>query len=276
MLHGVMGDPSPSFSTSLVSGGTAGLAAHIALFPLDTIKTRLQSKHSFQAAGGFRNIYSGIGLVALASAPQHALFFCTYETIKKVAKKERRGEDSAAIHFVAASLAEIVGCLVKVPVEVVKQRRQAGISTSNSQIVRQTLKKEGVRGLYRGSLPTMAREIPFSMVQLPLWEWLKLQWARHTGEAPGPGEAALCGAVAGGVAAAVTTPLDVAKTRIMLARPGSREAAAGIISVLRRIAAEAGTRGLFAGVLPRIAMISLGGAIFFGVYEECREVMENL
>ena len=156
MLHGVMGDPSPSFSTSLVSGGTAGLAAHIALFPLDTIKTRLQSKHSFQAAGGFRNIYSGIGLVALASAPQHALFFCTYETIKKVAKKERRGEDSAAIHFVAASLAEIVGCLVKVPVEVVKQRRQAGISTSNSLIVRQTLKKEGVRGLYRGSLPTMA------------------------------------------------------------------------------------------------------------------------
>ena len=169
-----------------------------------------------------------------------------------------------------------MGCLVKVPVEVVKQRRQAGISTSNRHIVRETLKNEGVRGFYRGSLPTVAREIPFSMVQLPLWEWLKLQWAHHRGVAPGPGEAALCGAAAGGVAAAVTTPLDVAKTRIMLARPGSREAAVGIISVLRMIAAEAGTRGLFAGLLPRIAMISLGGAIFFGVYEECREVMENM
>ena len=212
----------------------------------------------------------------MASAPQHALFFCTYETIKKVAKKERRGEDSAAIHFVAASLAEIVGCLVKVPVEVVKQRRQAGISTSNSQIVRQTLKKEGVRGLYRGSLPTMAREIPFSMVQLPLWEWLKLQWARHTGEASGPGEAGLCGAAAGGVAAAVTTPLDVAKTRIMLARPGSSEAAAGTLAILRGVAAEeAGLRGLFAGLLPRTAWMTLGGAVFFGVYELCREMLAD-
>jgi solute carrier family 25 S-adenosylmethionine transporter 26 len=31
-------------------------------------------------------------------------------------------------------------------------------------------------------------------------------------------EAAACGSVAGGIAGAVTTPLDVAKTRIMLAK----------------------------------------------------------
>ena len=33
-----------------------------------------------------------------------------------------------------------------------------------------------------------------------------------------PWQASLCGAVAGGFSAAVTTPLDVAKTRIMLAK----------------------------------------------------------
>ena len=48
-----------SFLTSLVSGGLAGTAVDISLFPLDTIKTRLQSKQGFIAAGGFRNIYSG-------------------------------------------------------------------------------------------------------------------------------------------------------------------------------------------------------------------------
>ena len=48
-----------SFLTSLVSGGLAGTAVDVSLFPLDTIKTRLQSKQGFLAAGGFRNIYSG-------------------------------------------------------------------------------------------------------------------------------------------------------------------------------------------------------------------------
>lgn len=33
-------------------------------------------------------------------------------------------------------------------------------------------------------------------------------------------EAALCGSIAGGIAAAITTPLDVCKTRIMLSGRG--------------------------------------------------------
>ena len=48
-----------SFLTSLISGGLAGTAVDVSLFPLDTIKTRLQSRQGFLAAGGFRNIYSG-------------------------------------------------------------------------------------------------------------------------------------------------------------------------------------------------------------------------
>ena len=103
----------PSFLTSLVSGGMAGMAVDISLFPLDTVKTRLQSKYGlplqwfrlsvsspligpdyphlslvrqgFWAAGGFRNIYSGLGPAAVGSAPNAAIFFCTYDTVKRVA-----------------------------------------------------------------------------------------------------------------------------------------------------------------------------------------------
>ena len=51
-------------------GGAAGLVVDIALFPLDTLKTRLQAQQGFQNAGGFKGIYRGIGPQVIASAPQ--------------------------------------------------------------------------------------------------------------------------------------------------------------------------------------------------------------
>ena len=78
------------------------------------------------------------------------------------------------------------------------------------------------------------------------------------------------------MAAALTTPLDVAKTRIMLAKAGSEEARAGILGIWRTVAQESGVRGLFAGVTPRVTWISIGGAVFFGVYEKSKSLLGNL
>ena len=55
--------------TDLQAGGIAGLTADVVLFPLDTIKTRLQSRRGFLASGGFHKIYAGIGPAAAGSAP---------------------------------------------------------------------------------------------------------------------------------------------------------------------------------------------------------------
>lgn len=38
-------------------------------FPLDTIKTRVQSKAGFWQSGGFKGVYRGVGSVGLGSAP---------------------------------------------------------------------------------------------------------------------------------------------------------------------------------------------------------------
>src|SRR5947207_13401926 len=75
------------------------------------------------------------------------------------------------------------------------------------------------RGLYRGFGITIMREIPFTMIQFPLYEAMK-RWQARSVEKPKANafEAAVCGCISGGFAAGVTTPLDVLKTRIMLAK----------------------------------------------------------
>jgi solute carrier family 25 S-adenosylmethionine transporter 26 len=70
---------SPSFTTSLIAGGLAGTSVDVALFPIDTLKTRMQSPQGFIKAGGFRGIYNGLGAAAIGSAPGAALFFSSYE-----------------------------------------------------------------------------------------------------------------------------------------------------------------------------------------------------
>jgi len=125
-----------------------------------------------------------------------------------------------------------------VPTEVVKTRSQTstfGKSSFPSVIAAQrTYQAEGLRGFYRGFGITIARDvrrvmplseviltiffkIPFTAVEFPLYEFLKVQLARYTGRKElYPWEAGCCGSVAGGLGAAASTPFDVLKTRVML------------------------------------------------------------
>lgn len=263
----------PSFLAALLAGGIAGTSVDVALYPLDTIKTRLQSANGFLRSGIFRGIYAGLGSAVVGSAPGAAVFFATYELVKKTGNMLLPQSFAPITHMFGASCGEIVACIIRVPVEVVKQRSQASPSKGSMQILRITLQQEGFKGFYRGYFSTIVREIPFSLIQFPIWEFLKKTWSNHQNYYVESWQASICGAVAGGIAACLTTPLDVAKTRIILAEKGTKMAKGSIIPVLQSLWLENGVRGLFAGMLPRVIWISLGGAIFLGVYEKAKKLI---
>ncbi|XP_003382993.1 PREDICTED: S-adenosylmethionine mitochondrial carrier protein-like [Amphimedon queenslandica] len=267
------GDVFNQFLLPLMSGGIAGTTGDIVLFPLDTIKTRLQSKRGFLASGGFRNIYSGILPAAVSSAPSAATFFCTYEIVKHFSSRYLGLSQSPFVHMAAASIGEMVSLLVRVPFEIVKQRMQTNKMLKSSQIIRQTLATEGILGLYRGYWSTVIRDVPFSFIQYPLWEYFKHCWSVSQESPVLPWQGAVCGALAGSVAASVTTPLDVAKTRIMLAKKDSKEVSISIYRLVLSIGREEGIRGLFAGFTPRVTWIGIGGFVFLGAYEKSKYIL---
>jgi solute carrier family 25 S-adenosylmethionine transporter 26 len=303
--------PPPPFQTALLAGALAGTTVDLSHFPLDTLKTRLQSSQGFFPSGGFRGIYRGVGSALVGSAPGAAFFFCTYEATKSfLATTTHLNQTSnkkgglAVEHMLAASAGEIAACAVRVPTEVVKQRAQAGQHGGSSvasllHILRQrsSVGVVGVwRELYRGWGITVMREVPFTILQFPMWEALKA-WGRErrvrTGrgllgdvhvhpvgggrEGAGPvvgevsaAESALYGSISGGVAAAVTTPLDVLKTRVMLS---TRRESIG--TIVRTILKENGIKPFFAGIGPRVMWISIGGAIFLGSYQWAVNALEK-
>ena len=87
-------------------------------------------------------------------------------------------------------------------------------------------------------------------------------------------QAAVSGSVAGAVAAALTTPLDVIKTRIMLAKAHGSTSTPRILPTLHSVLEQRGVRGLFAGVVPRTLWIGLGGAVFLGSFDGAAKVLE--
>ncbi|KAI9922751.1 hypothetical protein PsorP6_002686 [Peronosclerospora sorghi] len=170
----------------------------------------------------------------------------------------------------------VAACLVRTPTEIVKQRMQTGIYMSLSESLNAISATEGLRGFYRGYWSMIAREIPFSFVQFPLWEGLKHQWSKNQNNPVSSLQGAICGSLAGGVAASITTPLDVVKTRLMLGKDAHGVPYNGTVGTLSRISRDEGLKRLFSGVGPRTMWISIGGFVFFGMYEKTTSTFASI
>ena len=240
------------------------------------------------------------------------LFFSTYERAKLVLG-EFLPVHQALIHSSASGIAEMASCLVLAPAEVIKQNAQmiqqdsladSGKHARNSsastslRAFRQLAAKEAPRRLFTGYTALIARNLPFTALQFPMFEHLRARaWEtrlRKTGrssdddgeERRGVLETCLIAGgsagIAGAAAAFVTTPSDVVKTRMMLmagqrypsatgtvaSSPGRRDGKPlGSWAVTRLIYRERGISGFFRGWVFRSGWTALGSSLYLGTYD---------
>lgn len=64
---------------------------------------------------------------------------------------------------------------MRVPTENVKQKMQAGMHASVQSTMDSIVKTSGYSGFYTGYLTTVMREVPFALIQFPLYEQLKVR-----------------------------------------------------------------------------------------------------
>ena len=130
-------------------------------------------------------------------------------------------------NFFAAVVSETVSNFITNPLELVKQQIMVGRSDKVVPSLKSVYSILGWKGFYIGYAPTLIRDIMFSAIELPLYEYSKQFLSKKFGyDKESPVLSSISGAGGAIVASILTTPLDVVKTRHMtinINEPSSRE-----------------------------------------------------
>lgn len=138
-------------------------------------------------------------------------------------------------------------------------------------VAKHVIKSEGgMRGLFKGLVPTMAREIPGNALMFGVYEALK-QYLAGGPDTSGLGRGSLI--FAGGLAGAsfwgFVYPTDVIKSVIQV-DDYKNPKFSGSINALKKILASEGVKGLYKGFGPAMARSVPANAACFLAYEVTR------
>ncbi len=97
----------------------------------------------------------------------------------------------------------------------IRMQMQALLPVAERKSTMEVVKGLGVRGMYSGTLATLARDVPFSILFFPGYANVKKMMADEQGN---NSRLSLLGSggIAGAFAAGAVTPTDVIKTRFVL------------------------------------------------------------
>ncbi|CAI9782358.1 unnamed protein product [Fraxinus pennsylvanica] len=284
----------------MVAGSIAGCVEHMAMFPVDTLKTRMQaitssyktpaitlrqSLGSIMKLEGLGGLYRGIAAMGLGAGPAHAVYFSVYETCKKFLSAGNPNNSMA--HAASGVFATVASDAVLTPMDVVKQRLQLKGSPYKgvADCVKRVAVEEGIGAFYASYRTTVVMNAPFTAVHFATYEAMKRALMEVSPECGGDGNEdetllvhATAGAAAGALAAAVTTPLDVVKTQLQCQGVCGvdRFSSSSISAVIQTILKKDGYGGLTRGWIPRMLFHAPAAAICWSTYESAKSFFQQI
>ncbi|KAL3602645.1 hypothetical protein FPOAC2_06956 [Fusarium poae] len=197
------GDPKKLSSWSkFASGGLAGMIAQASVYPLDTLKFRLQCETvkdgltgaalvrqtavKMYADGGLRACYRGLTMGLIGMFPYSAIDMGTFELLKKsyksyYARIDNVHEDDIKLGNIATGIigasSGAFGASVVYPLNVVRTRLQTqgtamhpATYTGIWDVTKKTIQREGYRGLYKGLTPNLLKVAPALSITWVVYE----------------------------------------------------------------------------------------------------------
>lgn len=205
-VEGVDDTSKLSRMSTYLAGGLGGVVSQFAVYPIDTLKFRLQcsnldslvkgnelliktAKSMFQE-GGLRIFYRGIFVGTSGIFPYAALDLGTFSTIKnrlvkRQAKLENIPEDDVKLpSYVVLSLGALsgtFGATVVYPINLLRTRLQAQGTYAHPyrydgfrDVLQKTIQREGFPGLFKGLVPNLAKVAPAVSISYFMYENLKV------------------------------------------------------------------------------------------------------
>ncbi|EGG20007.1 mitochondrial substrate carrier family protein [Cavenderia fasciculata] len=263
-----------------IAGTIAGAACLFTGHPFDTIRVRLQTsraplgimeclRNTVQKEGAMA-LYKGVTSPLVGMMFETAVLFVGYGQMKNLLQKDPNIPLTLPQCSLAGAGAGICASFVLTPVELIKCRLQ--IQTTGPQKYKgsfdclvQVMKESGLRGLYRGLGPTLAREIPGNMAFFGVYEGLKRHFRKTTGQEDLPLRYLIVSGGIGGIAYwSIFYPADVAKSSIQVSEGAVSPT---LLSTLKNIYRADGIKGLYRGYIPTVLRAFPANAAMFSVYE---------
>mmetsp|Transcript_27848 Transcript_27848/g.67761 ORF Transcript_27848/g.67761 Transcript_27848/m.67761 type:complete len:294 (-) Transcript_27848:160-1041(-) len=282
---------------SFLSGGVGGIAAVVVGHPFDLVKVRLQTSTAESMNGslfrimqrtvaseGVAGLYRGVSAPLLAVSPIYAISFWGYDIGQRLTKMMRKdGDEKAPMSLFEISCAGGISALPTTVVMAPTERLKCLLQTSGKKYsglvdcARQVYSVGGIRSLYKGTVLTLARDIPGSIAWFGTYEMMKRELAKLQGvEDPSklsPIAIMVAGGFAGMACWGVCIPPDTLKSRFQTSPEGKYSS---VFDVYRHIVKEEGHGGLLKGFRPAMARAFPANAACFSAMELSRSALNYL
>lgn len=201
--------------SAFIRGCISGVFVVAILQPFDVVKTVQQATNSsaldamkmIKKQDGIKGLWlRGLGPTLVRGAIGPGTYFQALEFTDKFFK-----EKSKLVDFTQGALARAIGAVVISPFSVLKARIEWNPQSG--------LKFAGIRDMFVGLAPTLARDVPFSGLYMVFYRFLKSLETENDSSVRRFGVDFSSGLVAGLAATAITHPFDVLKTRSQIGIP---------------------------------------------------------